>query len=104
MDNQKPGFKTKFERVQDSVEILKKLKGLGFNEVDSGYLGTKKALDAWIADGEAREEQIPFYRAGRVAHMSLPSKAGRKPAYVLKATEELKEEISRKEREERRKN
>jgi len=104
MDSENPSLKTKFERVKDSVEILKKLKNFGFNEVNSGYVGTKKVLDAWIADGEAREEQIPFYTAGRIAHITLPTKAGRKPTYVLKATEELKQEVARKEREDRRKN
>ncbi len=82
--------KTKEERVKDAVKVLMKLKEIGIPTSEPGYLETKKILDEWIVDGEAREVKIPFPRALRVAHMMLPRIAGREPQYVLKATEELK--------------
>ena len=85
---------TKNDRVRESVNILSKLKKLGIPEVDIGYRNTKVVLDKWIADGEATEAQVDFPRAGRIAHMFLPSTAGEKITYVLKATEQLKEELS----------
>lgn len=83
-------LKSKADRVKEAVEILTNLKQIGIPTNDSGYMLTKEHLDAWIADGETREEKIPFVRAMRVGHLLLPSKQGRKPQFVLKATNELK--------------
>jgi len=91
---------TKEERVKESIHILTKLIKLGIPPTDPGYQGTKVALDAWIFDGKARTEQVDFPRAGRVAHMFLPSLASEKITYVLKATEYLKAELLAKEAEE----
>lgn len=93
--------KEKGERLRDAIEILKQLKEVGIPDTDPGYIGTKKILDAWIADGEPRQEKIPFPRALRVGHMLLPRLAGRQATFVLKATEELKEIWAREEREKR---
>ena len=86
-------LKDKGERVRDAVEILTKLKEVGITQYDSGYVMTKEILDAWIADGEPRTEKIPFPRALRIAHMTLPRLAGRKVTFVLKVTEELREAL-----------
>jgi hypothetical protein len=83
--------KEKFERVLDAVTLLKQLKELGIPETDSGYTATKALLDEWILDGDPRSEKIPFARALRTGHIILPRLAGRKPTFVLKATDELKE-------------
>jgi hypothetical protein len=90
--------KEKGERVRDAIEILKQLKEVGIPDSDPGYIATKKVLDAWILDGEARQEKIPFPRALRVGHMLLPRLAGRQATFVLKATDELKEMWAREER------
>jgi len=91
-------LKDKGERVRDAVEILQQLKEIGIPIFDSGYQETKKLLDAWIADGEPREEKIPFPKALRVAHILLPRLAGRKTSFVLKATDELKAQWERENR------
>ena len=93
-----PALKDKAERVRDAVEILQQLKEIGIPPFDPGYEATKKLLDAWIADGEPREEKIPFPKALRVAHVLLPRLAGRKTTFVLKATEELKAKWERENR------
>lgn len=83
-------LKTKADRVKEAIEILKQLKEIGIPSNDSGYMLTKQHLDAWIADGETRQEKIPFPRAMRVGHLLLPARQGRAPQFVLKATNELK--------------
>lgn len=80
-------YKTKAERVQEAVQILSKLKQLGIVISEPGYKMTKAALDTWIKDGEAQEEQeIPFPRHGRTAFMTLPSQHIKPAIYVLKVS------------------
>ena len=78
-------------RVSHTVTLLKKLIGVGIPQTDSGYSLTKKALDKWISDGEPLETQIDFARYGRVGHLTLFT--DKSPTFVLKATEELKEQM-----------
>lgn len=79
-------------RLSHTVTLLKKLNDIGIPKTDTGYFMTKKALDKWISDGEPIETQIDFARYGRVGHLSLF--ADKSPSFVLKATEELKEQLS----------
>ena len=80
-------YKTKAERVQEAVQILSKLKQLGIVISEPGYKMTKAALDTWIKDGEAQEEQeIPFPRHGRTAFMTLPSQHIKPSISVLKVS------------------
>ena len=81
------------ERLKESINILKKLQDLGIPPTDPGYTNTKVVLDAWILDGESRNTQVDFPRAGRVAHIFLPKFTNEKISYVLKATEALKAEL-----------
>jgi len=82
----------KLARVSHTVTLLKKLIAVGIPQTDPGYSLTKKALDKWIADGEPLESQIQFARYGRVGHLSLF--ADKSPTFVLKATDELKEQLA----------
>jgi hypothetical protein len=88
-----PLLKTRNERVIEALGILRKLLDLGFYASESGYMMTKQVLDDWIADGEDRNEKIPFHRAMRVGHLTLPRLASKKVTFVLKATDELKEQF-----------
>lgn len=82
----------KAARLSHSVTLLKKLVSVGIPTTEYGYSFTKKALDKWISDGEAIEAQIEFVRYGRVGHLSLFVDTS--PTFVLKATDELKEQLS----------
>lgn len=86
-------LKDKGERVKEAVEILQQLREVGIPLSDPGAQATKKLLDAWIADGEPRQEKIPFVRALRIAHIMLPRLSGRPATFVLKATDELRETL-----------
>ena len=88
-----PLLKTRNDRVIEAIGILRKLIDLGFYASESGYIITKQVLDDWIADGEDHNEKIPFHRAMRVGHLTLPRLASNKVTFVLKATDELKEQF-----------
>lgn len=80
-------YKTKGERVREAVQILSKLKELGVLVTEPGYVLTKQVLDAWIANGETREERIEFPRYGRRLEMLLPAREGRAAVAVFKVVE-----------------
>ena len=86
--------KTKAERVKESVTLLKRLMEVGIHSEDLGYKATKQALDTWISDGAPKTETIDFARYGRIGHLTLPEHSGKPPTFLLKATEELKEQLA----------
>jgi hypothetical protein len=86
--------KTKGERVREAITLLKKLQEVGIHSEDLGYKATKNALDKWISDGSEMTEKIEFMRYGRVGHLTLPYHSGNTPTFVLKATEQLKEQLA----------
>lgn len=67
-------YKTKAERVQEAVTLLKKLKEVGIIVSDPGYKLAKQHLDTWIATGEDYEHRFWFSRYGREAEMKLPKR------------------------------
>ena len=85
-----PPQKTKEQRLADILEILRNITAVGISMTDPGFLETKKELMDWMEKGETRQVKIPFARYGRIADIILPSREGRKPTCVLRATEELK--------------
>jgi hypothetical protein len=86
-------LKTRNERVIEAIGVLRNLLTVGFYTSESGYIMTKQVLDDWIADGEDRIEEIPFHRAMRVGHLTLPRLASNKVTFILKATDQLKEQF-----------
>lgn len=78
-------YKTKGERVQEAVQILKKLKEVGIRPNDSGYLQTKLYLDEWIKTGESASYKYEFVRYGRKCELILPSRVERAASILLKA-------------------
>lgn len=85
--------KDKFQRVQESIELLQNLKSVGIPDHDTGYLQIKAQLDLWIQNGEAWSGKIDIPRYGRYAEMILPNRADRKCTMVLRATAELKRQV-----------
>lgn len=86
--------KTKAERVKESVTLLKRLIEVGIHSEDLGYKETKEVLDTWIFDGAPKTETIDFTRYGRIGHLTLPQVSGKPPTFLLKATEQLKEQLA----------
>ncbi len=77
--------KTKFERVKETVTLLKKLQEVGISEHNDGYLEIKEALDEWIKTGEPAEHLIALRTYRRKAILTLPRRADRAAELVLKA-------------------
>lgn len=78
-------YKTKAERVQEAVRILKKLQEVGIRVHDPGYQETKGYLDEWIKVGESRSYKYEFVRYGRKCELNLPSRVERAAELHLKA-------------------
>jgi hypothetical protein len=86
--------KTKAERVKESVTLLKRLIEVGIHSEDLGYKATKQVLDTWISDGAPKTETIDFARYGRIGYLTLPEHSGKPPTFLLKATDQLKEQLA----------
>ena len=85
MSEDKPGQKTKLDRVKETMTILKKLKELGIRVADPGFIAVKDAMTEWINTGEPAEKKIEFPFHGRVAELELPWKATETVTMLLKA-------------------
>jgi CRISPR/Cas system-associated endonuclease Cas1 len=93
-------MKTMKEKLDEIIPLLKKLKEIGIIPNDPGYTMTKALMDVWLKSEIDIHEEIQFVRYGRVGVLDLYSKRGKRPSFVLKATEELKEYVDRQEAEE----
>jgi len=85
MSEDKIGYKTKFDRVKETMTILKKLKELGIRTADPGFIAVKDAMTEWINTGEPSEKKIEFPFHGRMAELVLPSKITETANMLLKA-------------------
>lgn len=83
------------EKLDEIIPLLKKLQEIGIIPNDPGYTMTKALMDVWLKSEIDIHEEIQFVRYGRVGVLDLYSKRGKRPSFVLKATEELKEYIDR---------
>jgi hypothetical protein len=94
-------LKTKSEKLSEIIPLLKKLNEIGIPSKDSGYIATKELMDTWLhTEKDIINEEIQFLKYGRIGVLSMYAKQGKSPKFVLKATEELKDYIERKELEE----
>ena len=76
--------KAKFDRVKETVTILKKLQEMGVDEENPGYLEAKAALDEWIRTGTAAEHMIPLRTFRRYLVLSLPNIATKEAVAILR--------------------
>lgn len=80
-----PDPKSKADRVKESIEILKKLKDLGLNDREPGFILTKEKFSEWVTTGEAWSGDIHFPMLQRKAEIVLPARADRVASLLLKA-------------------
>ncbi len=76
-------YKTKGDRVSESIKILKRLQLVGISNTDPGYLETKKYLDEWINTGEYAHHKYYFFRYGRKAELILLIRKEAEPVFHL---------------------
>ena len=64
-------LKTKEERVQEGISILKQMLEAGVKE-HLGFADLKEKIGVWVESGEAWDGAISFAEHGRIAEVSLP--------------------------------
>jgi hypothetical protein len=77
--------KTKFDRVKETVRLLKELQNHGISDSNDGYMQIKKCMDEWIYTGVKAEHEIHLRTYKRVAIITLPDTDSKAAEIVLKA-------------------
>lgn len=77
--------KTKYDRIKETVNLLKGLLNNGISDTNDAYSQTKAHLDEWIKTGEAAEHVIEMRTYRRTAYLTLPRTADKAAEMVLKA-------------------
>ena len=67
----KKRLKTKEERVQEGISILKQLLEAGV-KTHLGFGELKEKISTWVESGESWDGTISFAEHGRIAEVSLP--------------------------------
>ncbi len=65
-------IKTREDRLDEGINILKQLKDAGVREHSLGYLELKDKISAWVNSQDSWEGKIDFRDYGRVAEVDLP--------------------------------
>ena len=76
--------KSRFDRVKESVRLLKELIRVGISEDNQGYQDVKDVLDLWIFLGEEIKRDIVLTTYRRTAVLTLPATADKAAEIVLK--------------------
>ena len=64
--------KTKEERLQEGISLLKQLKETGMKDHTMTYLQIKQRVTNWIQTGGALEESLPAPEYNRTVELSFP--------------------------------
>lgn len=72
------------ERLNESMDLLRKIQELGIAATDPGYRELSKIMNEWIKGGEAWKGEVDFHRWNRRAQVVLPTKPGTNAKCVLK--------------------
>jgi len=76
--------KNKYERVKETINLLKGLINHGISDSNHGYTQIKDCLDEWIKTGEAANHVIEMWTYRRTAYLRLPRTADKAAELVLK--------------------
>ncbi len=68
--------KSTASRIKESVDLVKKLQGLGITDSEPGLVELRGKLNEWIRDGPAWSGKIEFARYGRYVELILPTREG----------------------------
>jgi hypothetical protein len=76
--------KTKFDRVKESVRLLKGLLENGVSDSNASYKEIKDCLDLWIVTGDEAMYVIEMRTYRYIAHLTLPQTTDKAAELVLK--------------------
>jgi hypothetical protein len=77
--------KTKYDRIKETVNLLKGLLNNGISDTNDAYSQIKAHLDEWIKTGGAATHVIEMRTYKRTAYLTLPRTADKAAEMVLKA-------------------
>jgi len=77
--------KTRFDRIKETVRLLKGLQSHGISDTNEGYLSIKEKMDEWITTGEAAEHEVILSTYRRKALIKLPRVDTKAAEIVLRA-------------------
>lgn len=79
--------------MKETIRLLKALQSHGYTEKDGGYRIIKEMMTKWVADGEAADAKIDFFKQNRIAEVSLPKRGNKAATINLKVvrTQETEE-------------
>jgi len=76
--------KNKYDRVKETINLLKGLINNGISDGNDGYTQIKEHLDEWIKTGEAANHVIEMRTYRRTAYLTVPRTADKAAELVLK--------------------
>lgn len=76
-EQEKKPLKPVSERIQESIELVQKMKEAGISENSVGFIETRQRLNDWIRKDEGWTGKINFAEYGRKGELVLPTLAGR---------------------------
>ncbi len=92
--------KSTASRIKESVDLVKKLQGLGITDAEPGLIELREKLNEWIRGGPAWSGKVEFARYGRYVDIILPTREGVAMTAALKihpwAAKELAEQEANK--------
>ncbi len=65
-------IKSKSDRLQEGINILKQLRDNGVKEHSLGFIELKTKISEWVGGEDSWEGSINFSEYGRVAEVDLP--------------------------------
>jgi len=77
-------LKTKEERVQEGISLLRQLREGGVKELYGGFQELKSRISEWVNAGEPWEGTVSFPEHGRIAEVELPKYNNRSAAINFK--------------------
>lgn len=75
-DQKQKQVKSTASRVKESVDLVKKIQGLGITDAEPGFLELREKLNEWIRGGPAWAGKVEFARYGRYVELILPEREG----------------------------
>lgn len=80
--------KTKEDRLNEGITILKKLREVGIPSDNGGFKEIQQTISDWVSTGTATEVLIPIPRYDRDAELKLPSSKYKVASLLLKVIKE----------------
>ncbi len=93
-DQKQKQVKSTVSRMKESVDLVKKLQGMGITDAEPGLVELREKLNEWVRGGPAWAGKVEFARYGRYVDLILPEREGVTMTAALKIHPWAAKEIS----------